>query len=236
MSLPLFKVNIKSTWVVVTSVTFFVMIYVAAAIAMYDPSSAEKMQQMFEMLPEGFLKAFGFDKLGSEFTPYLSNYLYGFIMLLFPLIGSTVLANMLVAKHVDSGSMAYLLATPNTRIKIITTQAIYLIVSVLVIFLVNVGFGLVYAAASYKGLLDVSAFMQLNLVAILVALAVGGISFFASCAFDDSKVALGVGAGIPALMFLARILTNMSEDLAFMRNFSVYTLIDVERILSELDE
>lgn len=231
MSWTLFKANIKSTWAIIVGVTFFVMIYVAASIAMYDPTSAQKMQQMFEMLPEGFMKALGFDNLGSELTPYLSNYLYGFIMLIFPMIGSSVLANSLVAKHVDTGSMAYLLTTPNTRVKVMITQAVYLLCAMLVIFVVNVGVTILYSASQWAGMLDIGLFIQLNLVTILVAFVVSAISFLAASAFGGTKLSLSLGVGIPVVMFVLKMISEISEDLQVLKNFSIYTLIDIERII-----
>ncbi len=232
MSWTLFKADLKSTWAIVVGVTLFVMIYVAASIAMYDPTSAEKMQQMFEMLPEGFLKALGFDNLVAELTPYLSNYLYGFIMLIFPMIGSSVLANSLVAKHVDTGSMAYLLATPNTRVKVMITQAIYMLCALVVIFAVNVGVTILYRAGQWVGMLDIGLFMQLNLVTVLVAFVVSAISFLAACAFGGTKLSLSLGVGIPVAMFVLKMISEISEDLQVLRNFTIYTLVDIERIIN----
>lgn len=231
MNLTLFKATLKSTWVFVVGVTLFIMIYVSISIVMYDPTSAEAMEKMFEMMPEGFLKALGFDNLGSELTPYLSNYLYGFIMLIFPMIASIVLANGLIAKHVDTGSMAYLLTTPNTRIKVVLTQAIYLILAMLLIFIVNIGIAIIMCTSRWGGMLDISAFLQLNLVTFMVALAISGISFLASCIFSDAKLSLAFGAGIPILLFVMKMLSEISEKVEVLRYLTVYTLIDINRII-----
>ena len=104
-----------------------------------NPDSAEALNTMLELLPEGMVKALGFQNMGTDLTGYLSNYLYGFIFLTFPMIYCAIMANRLIAKHVDSGSMAYLLTTPHSRVRIATTQAIYLAASVLAIMLINVG-------------------------------------------------------------------------------------------------
>ena len=231
MSWTLFKVNLKSTWAVVLSVTLFLSIYVAASVAMFDPESAEKMQQMLDVMPQGLIKAMGFDNLGSELTSYLANYLYGFIMLIFPMIGTSVLAHQLVAKHVDYGSMAYLLSTPNTRVKVILTQAVYLVCAVLFMFAVNVGFAIAYCAGQWSGRLDTGIFMQLNTVTVLVALAVGSLSFLASSAFSDTKLSISFGAGIPAAMFVLKMVSEISDDLSVLKYFSVYSLVDIERIV-----
>ena len=67
-------------------------------------------------MPE-IMSAFGMANTGSTLTEFLSNYLYGFLLLVFPMILEIILANKLVVKYVDIGSMAYLLSTPNSRNK-----------------------------------------------------------------------------------------------------------------------
>lgn len=232
MNITLFKAMLKSHWKFVMGVTLFILMYVSIAISMYDPGAAEKMIGMFEMMPEGFLKAFGFDKLGSDLTSYLTNYLYGFIMLIFPLIGSSVLANSLVAKHVDSGSMAYLLSTPNSRIKIIFTQIVFLLLSMTFMFVINVGIALIMCEASFSGMLEIKGFMQLNLVAFLVAITVSGISFLASCIFNDNKLALTVGVGLPVFLFVAKMLSEISDKVENIKYLSIYTIIDIDKIIA----
>ncbi|MCK5130136.1 MAG: ABC transporter permease subunit [Clostridiales bacterium] len=229
--MTLFKASLKSHWKFVLGVTLFILMFVVIAISMYDPESAERMKQMFEMMPDGFMKAFGFDELGSELTSYLSNYLHGYIMLISPLIGSIVLANSLIAKHVDTGNMAYLLSTPNSRIKIVVTQMMFLLTSMTFMFAINIGVALIMSEASYTGLLDISAFLQLNLVAFLVAIVVSGISFLASCIFNDTKRSLTVGVGIPVLLFVAKMISEISDKLENLKYASIYTVIDIQKIL-----
>lgn len=232
MNRTLFRADFRSSWKFVLGVTLFILMYVSISVAMYDPTSAEKMKDMFEMFPEGFMKAFGFDNLGSELTSYLSNYLYGFIMLVFPMIASIVLGNSLVAKHVDSGSMAYLLATPNTRVKIIMTQAIYLTCSMLFIYIVNVAAGILLCISKWSGMLDISKYLQLNLVTFLVSMVVSSICFLASCIFNDTKTSLGVGAGISIFMFAAKMISEISEKVVNLKYVSIFSFIDIERILT----
>ena len=51
--------------------------------------------------------------------------------MILPLVFSIMLANKLIMGYIDNGSMAYLIATPNTRFKIVFTQALFLIISLL---------------------------------------------------------------------------------------------------------
>ncbi|MEI3014139.1 MAG: hypothetical protein V8T36_04920 [Ruthenibacterium lactatiformans] len=72
---------------------------------------------------------------------FLTNYLYGFLMLIFPLVFSALAANRLVARHVDRGSMAYLLAAPNSRARVAFTQTPVLITGVTAIIAVCTALG-----------------------------------------------------------------------------------------------
>ena len=233
MSITLFKSNIKSNWGVFVFIVGMLMIYVSTAIAMFDPESASAMDAMFDMLPEGMIKAFGFVGLGTDLTTYLAGYLYGFILIVFPIIYISVVANNLIAKHVDRGSMSYILATPNTRVKVALTQALYIIITLLVMMAVVVGVLIGLAEAIFPGHLDIGSFLVLNMVTLLIILAVGGISFLASCIFNDSKTSLAFGAGIPMAFVLFKMLADISEKVDFFRYFSIYTLLNTDKVLND---
>lgn len=178
MNKTLFVTNIKSNWGIFTFVAGMLLIYVTTSVTMFDPESTEALLAMFDMLPEGMMKAFGFDGLGTDLTSYLGGYLYGFIFLVFPLIYTILLANRLVAKHVESGSMAYLLTTPNSRVQIILTQAIYLVISTFILILFEVIVLVFVSEAMFPGSLEIGKFLSLNLLTYLVLVVVGGVSFY----------------------------------------------------------
>ena len=75
-------------------------------------------------MPE-MMAAFGMTSIGDTLIEFLSAYLYGFLFMILPMVFSIMLANKLIMGYIDNGSMAYLLATPNTRFKIVFTQALF---------------------------------------------------------------------------------------------------------------
>lgn len=233
MNKTLFLKNIKFNWGIFAFVAGMLLIYVITSVTMFDPNSAETMRLMLEMLPEGMMKAFGFDSLGTDLTSYLGGYLYGFIFLVFPLIYTVILSNKLVAKHVESGSMAYLLNTPNSRVRIILTQAIYLIASTLVLMVVEVIVLIFMAQAMFPGYLDIGNFLALNLVTFLVLVVVGGISFLFSCIFNDTRNAIAFGAGVPIIFFVLKMVSEISEKVAFLRYFTIYSLVVPDKIMTD---
>lgn len=231
MSGPLFKATLKSNWTITLTVTLFILIYISTSISMFDPKSAEFLDSMAKSLP-GFMKAIGFDNIGTELTPYLSNYLYGFIFLVFPFIYTSVTANRVMAKHVDSGSMAYILATPNTRNKVAFTQAVYLIISTITMFLVLFGIAVLMSTSMWPGMLKIGLFLALNIVTLSATLVVGGISFMFSCIFSDVRYSLAFGVGIPLLFVVFRMVHSLSDKIDWLKYLSVYTLVNIDKILS----
>jgi ABC-2 type transport system permease protein len=232
MSGPLFKATLKANWVIALAITLFIMIYVATSLSMFNPESAEFIESMLNVMPEGMIKVFGFENLGTDLTQYISNYLYGFILLVFPFIYTSVVGNRLMAKHVDSGSMSYLLATPNTRNKVALTQAVYHIGSTASIFAFITGAAILMSVSMWPGMLKIGVFLVLNLVTFSATLVVAGISFLASCLFSDTRFSLAFGVGIPLFFVVCRMIHGLGEKIEWLKYLSVYTVIDIERILS----
>ncbi|MEX1378242.1 MAG: ABC transporter permease subunit [Eubacteriales bacterium] len=234
MNSTLLKANIKFNWIPFAAILFMIMIYVSAAIAMFNPEDAASIQAVFSMMPEGMVKAFGFDGLGTNLTTYLASYFYGFILLVFPLIYTIIAANSLVAGHVDKGSMAYLLSTPNTRGKIITTQAAYFILSTTALLGFITSIIVVLCAILWPGHLEIGSFLVLNLVTLLLLIAVGSVSFLSSCIFNDAKYSLAFGAGIPVLFVMLKIISEIGSGVEFFKYMSPYTLLDTNKILNNI--
>ncbi|MGQ0518112.1 ABC transporter permease subunit, partial [Bacillus sp. D-CC] len=75
----------------------------------------------------------------------------------------------LIARHVDKGAMAYLLATPVSRVKIATTQAAVLILGLLIIVVVTYVAGIVGAEWFLQdNNLNKELFLKINIVGGLI--------------------------------------------------------------------
>ncbi|MCW3490645.1 ABC transporter permease [Dethiobacter alkaliphilus] len=232
MNGTLFKATLKANWVIALIIFLVMLMYLSVIISMFDPESMEGLIAMMETMPRELISAMGMDDLSTELTAFLGSYYYGFIAIMFPMIYCIIVGNRLVARHVDSGSMAYLLSTPHTRATIISTQALYFLISITVLMALVTLLGLAFAQALFPGELNVSGFLQINLNTLLTTYAVSGICFFFSCLFDDTKYSLAFGAGVPIAFFVLNMLANVSEQYAWIGNFSLYTLLDPGRILS----
>ncbi|MCK5155119.1 MAG: ABC transporter permease subunit [Spirochaetales bacterium] len=186
-----------------------------------------------KLLPDTFSNMFGFSGIITNLVSHIARYLYGFIFIVFPGIYVVLAAYKLVAKLVDSGSMVYLLTTPNSRVKIITTQAIFHAVMLFIIIFIQTIFGIIICASSFPGMLDIGKYINLNLITFFVLLSVGGIAFFFSCIFNRGSLAASFGAGISIGFWMIKMLAESKQSLNKLRYLTLFTFIDIEKILSK---
>lgn len=211
------------------------LMYSSIMIYMFDPAGVNAMMEMINMLPEGIGIAFGFDQVALTLTTHVGAYLYGFIFVVFPMIFVTIMANSLMAKHVDRGSMVYLISTPNSRKEIAITQAASLLTMIAGVFVIQTALGILMANAMHPGLLEVGPYIQINLITMMVFFFVGSISFLASCIFNETTHSLGVGVGIPIMLMLFKMLSGAGEKLEFLRKLTPFSLMDIGSILENGD-
>ena len=110
----LFKKEWKSNYKILFIFLALLTMYCCVITTMYDPDLGESLKMMEESMPHLFA-AFHMENPGTTMIEFLINYLYGFIVVVIPMIFILMLSNKLVTKYVDKGSMAYLLTTGNGR-------------------------------------------------------------------------------------------------------------------------
>lgn len=232
MNKTLFKATLKQNYKLLLIFFAILMMYYTIIISIYDPTRMDAWDAMLELFPEEIIKAMGFEILEGSFVGFIAGYYYGFIMLLFPLIYVCIAAYRSIAKYVDNGSMAFLLATPNTRQKIAITQGLYLLCSTLFLIVLVALMGGIVTEAMFPGELEVGRYMLLNLGVLLLFSALSGIGFFASCLFNEAKYALGFGVGVPVFFFVVDMLAGVSEDLSILRFATIYSLFDAKTLIN----
>ena len=129
--------------------------------------------------------------------------------LLLPIIYMIMTANALIAGQVDSGSMAYILSSGTKRKEVTFTQAMYLIGSILAMFLCTflssvVCFAIVSGEVGSG--LSYGKLALINLGAFFVMFAMSGICFMASCYFNRSKHSMAIGGGLNMFFLVATML------------------------------
>lgn len=231
-SFPLFKRTIKSNYIVFIIFAAVITMYFTMIVGMYSPETQDTMKQLMATMPKEMMTAFGFDFQATSLVGFLASYLYGFIMLIFVMIYGIIVSNRLIAKHVDRGSMAYFLSTPNTRTKIASTQAIFLSVSVTLMVAYATTLGIICSESTFPGKLDIPTFIYLNFGVLLLHFALTGIGFFASCLFNDTKNSLAIGAGIPIAFYIIQMLANTGDKFENLKYASIFTLFNPTDVIS----
>jgi ABC-2 type transport system permease protein len=231
-SFPLFRTTIKSNYVIWLIFAALLTMYFSIIATMYDPEALDSMEAMLAALPPEMVDAMSFNIIAPSLLGFLAGYFYGFLMLFFPLIYMVIMADRMIAKHVDNGSMAFLLSTPNSRAKIALTQAVFLVGSLIVMIGFVTLIGILVGEAMFAGELETGRFILLNVGAALLYFALSGIGFLASCLFNLSKHSLALGGGIPVLFFLANMLAGTGEQLSGLKYATLLTLFDPTAIVT----
>lgn len=231
MSLTLFKADLKGNALLLAIIAYAMMIYFSVIAFMFDPTDTTAISSMLELLPEGLMSAFGFDSVSTNLTGFLADYYYGFIVFIIPLIYCIITANKLVVRLVDNGSFSYLLMAPVSRRRIIATKGVTLLVSIALLFALLHAAGGMVCRMLFGDMLNQSIFLRLNLNAALLTMLVGMICFFYSCLFNESRLALAWSSGVAVGSLLLFMLGGASPNAEFLKNFSVYSLLDTQRIL-----
>lgn len=227
ISKTLLKQSIKSNYKIILIFIAVLTLYFSIIANMYDPNDLGILDQLasLKLSPE-LLSAMGFTLTDTSLLGFLSSYFYGLLMVAFPIICYSILANKLVAAQVDKGSMAYLLSTPNTRDKVVATQAVFLLGTITAMVAFVTILGIVFCQIQFPGLLDIGGFIMVNLGVLSLHFALSGICFFASCLFNESKNSILLGAGLPIAFLLIQMISNSGESLNWLKYFTLNTMFN----------
>ena len=208
-----------------------ITMYVTIIIGMYDPSMKETLNAFYEIMPE-LMSSFGMKAGSNTLLGFMVSYLYGFILIIFPLIFCIIRGNGLVSKYCDSGAMAILLASPVKRKSIVVTQLVVLLSGVLILDIYTTGLEFFIATINFPNELVFADLFKLNVALLFLHLFIAAICFFASCLFSESKYSLAVGAGIPIFMFVLQMLANVGEKTEGFKYATFFTLFNAEGIIA----
>lgn len=129
-SKPIFKQSIKTNWKLWAIVTIVASVILSGFIIGYDAEGYATIAAAAE--------GTAFSSLLSSMDSLLGNLenFYKLIALILGIVYVVFTANNLVVNEVDSGSMAYTLSTPIKRSSVIFTKSLYLILSVVLMYLI----------------------------------------------------------------------------------------------------
>jgi len=231
MNTSLLKNGIKANWKMLVIFGAVITMYVSIMVYMYNPDMNSIMEQFAKTMPQ--LMAFvGMNAGATDLTGFLASYLYGFILLIFPMIFIIITANSLLVRHVDRGSMSFLLASPNKRTRIAFTQAVTLIIGIFILVAYATFLAIGVSHALFPNELDIKGYLILNLGLFCLHFFIGGLCFFSSCVFNDVKSATLFGGGITILCYLFQSIANVGEKLENLKYATFFTLFDSNLLIN----
>lgn len=225
MNRTLFVKELRSNLFVTGIIVAVVAMYIGTVVSMFDPELGASLDLMMQSMPEMFA-AFGMSTQTSTLVDFMLNYLYGFLLTMLPFVLILIMVNKLVVRYLDRGTMAYLLATPNSRTRIVTTLigvlVVTLIALVIAVFLLEWAFG----EALFPGELDVEALARANAGLLAMWLFLAGLCFLSACLFSNASAALWTGGGLGILFFLMQMVAQVGDKFEFLKNVNPLTLYD----------
>ena len=265
ISKPLFKQSMKSNWILwlilsLGSAGIFVLINLVVGtrsifnnIDMNSVQAYVKDEGLNWLQILGLLEQMGFslNRIQTmsqiDLNSVMNDLVYKIAGVLLPMIYVMITCNKLVASQVSDGSMAYILSTPTNRKTVIRTQYLFMIASLIAMYLVITVGAYISGAIGYfitkPTNINFGTFTLRTLLyclgSFMAMFALTGICFGASCWFNKSGNSTAVGGGACVIAFLCCILGLFGnkvfvsvgvgvEAMNFFNYLTIYTLIDTE--------
>ena len=271
-SWPLFKQSLKANWLLwlllsVGSAAIFVIINLVIGskkiftnIDMNSVTVYVQDEGLNWLVLLGFLEQMGFslNRIQTlsqiDLNAIMNDLIYKIAGVLLPMVYVMIVANKLIAAQVSDGSMAYILSTPTNRKKVLRTQYLFLIASLVAMYLIITTGALIsegVANAILRSNYGEEAVAPLGYRLIRTVLycfgsfmaifGLSGICFGASAFCNKSNKSIAVGGGVSILCFICCILGLFGNkvfvavgigvsSMNFFNFLTLFTLIDTESI------
>lgn len=271
-SWPLFKQSLKANWLLwlllsVGSAAIFVIINLVIGskkifvnIDMSAVSVYVKDENLNWLVLLGFLEQMGFSLSRIQtlsqidLNAIMNDLIYKIAGVLLPMIYIMIVANKLIASQVSDGSMAYILSTPTNRKKVLRTQYLFLIASLVAMYLiitigalVSEGIANAILRSNYGDeAVNPLAYRLIRTIlycfgSMMAIFGLSGICFGASAYCNKSNKSIAVGGGVSILCFISCILGLFGnkvfvavgigvQSMNIFNFLTLFSLIDTENI------
>ncbi|WP_041139781.1 ABC transporter permease subunit [Beduini massiliensis] len=227
----LFKKEWKANYKIFLIFIAVLTLYTSVIVAMFDPKLGESLNAMKESMPQIFA-AFGMTDPGLTMLDFLTNYLYGFIFIVIPFIYIIIMCHRLMSRYIDKGSMAYLLATPHTRTKVMMTQLGVLLSGLIMLIVYAVLLIIGCSTMLFDETIELGKFLMTNVGLLSIQMFFACICYLCACCFNEIKFSIGIGAGIGVASILIQMLSQVSDKMEFLKYMTPLTLFDAKGLQS----
>ncbi len=232
MSISLLKAMYKINGKMIIGLSLGSFLYLWLIIWLF-PTIADSpaMKEIFESMPAEMLIAFGLTRGFDTIEAFIAGEYFGLLFIVILLIYSVMTSTNLVARLVDQGSMAYLLSTGTSRLRVIFTQIFVLVSGLLFICFCTFISGVTGTTIVIDNVnLDIAQFLKLNVMGFLLFYVICSFCFLVSSLVNDEKKALSISTGISLLFFIFDIAGKMSNEIAWLKNFTVFSLFKPQEV------
>jgi hypothetical protein len=227
----LLKREIKANYKIFAIFIIIITIYSSIIVAMYDPLLGKSLNMMAKSIPELF-RAFNMIDPGLTLLDFIMNYLYGFILIVIPLVFTLIMCYRLIGRYIEQKSFAYLLSSSYSRIEIIVSQ--YMTLFIFVFFLLAYTGVLVYLCGyfMFEEIIALDEFLALNTGLLFLHLFFLSICYLSVCIFNEIKYSIGIGGGLCFIFILIQMLSQASDKIEFLKYFTPLTLFNAKELVS----
>lgn len=182
------------------------------------------------------------------YSQTLSNMYFKIVGVLIAIIYIIMAAVNLISRQVDSGSMAYVLATGTKRNQVSFTQSIFLVSSSFLMHLIITIVSIIvfHISTPIGSEMTVAKLIMFGLGSFLISFAFSGLNFLTSAIFNRSRKAMAIGGGVTILMLIFTILGMFGSQampelmrmdvLNFFNYFSIISLVsDTDIMINSLN-
>lgn len=228
---PLIKKEFKSNFKILCVFLIIISLYSSIIVAMYDPELGKSIDMMAESMPELFA-AFGMMNPGLTLLDFIVNYLYGFILIFFPILFVIILCYRLMAQYIDKGSLSYLLTCGHTRKQVLITQYLTLIVNIMLLILYITVFISICSFIMFHEKINIINFIILNCGLLMLHFFFSSLCFLSACLFNEIKYSIGIGGGISIIFILIQMLSQVSERIDFLKYLTPLSLFNAKGLIT----
>ena len=228
MSAALFVSTFRQSLRTLATYAVAMVLYLWVFIWIYPSfAGSTALNAMLKTLPPGLLKVLGYSVRVTHLSGFLTGEFYSLLYLIILAIYAILTGTRLMAHLVDNGFMGYLLATPVSRRRIASTQALVLLGGVFLIAAATTGGGLLGAHwfAPHAHIAP-GPFVEMNLVGMLVFAVVAAYSFVFSALAPDERTAIGLSTTVTLLFYSLHVVGDLSTRLRWAANLSLFTLFN----------
>lgn len=208
-----------------------VLLWMFIALYPFIEEQSSVIMELFEGMPEGFLKAFGADP--TSFTTiegFLAAKQYSATWPIIVILLLAALASTVIAGDIEQGSIEISLSKPVSRYGIFFGRYLVGFVGLLAFTACSV-LSLIPMASLYNVEIGTSNVLKLTLITFLFGLVVLSLSMLLSSIFSEKNKVYMVVGGIMVVMYMLNVVALIKEDIDYIKYASFFNYLETNGAL-----